>query len=543
MSTAPPIASSPLTLLGGNRTFLAIWTAFLASSLAGSMQDTATVWQMTSLRSDSPILVSLMQTASSLPFFLLALPAGALADVVDRRRLLLVGQIWRTLIALILTACAFLNLVDPYLLLTVTFAMSLGATFTMPAWQAAFPEVVSPHDVPPAMYLCGVVTNIARGLGPALAGLLLGLFAPRSVYTANAAMMLSGLGLFLLWQRGPRPQALPSERLVGAMKAAVRYVAHAPAVDAILSRNVVFVIFTSAPMSLFPVVARSQLHLDGLDFGISMTLLGLGAVLVSVFLLPRICSRCSIDQVVGVSAAVAALASAAISLLRSPLSFNAALFVLGAASSTALASLNLGAQLSVPDWVRGRTSSVYLFLVQGAFALGALTWGYAATRWGVSTILLVAAAGFVATAALGFVQPLPQLARMNLSASHHWPAFHLVTTLRPDDGPVLVQIDYEISPEAATEFRQVMQSVRTIRLRDGGMRWVLLDDLNQPGHYRESFLVESWSEHLRQMERSTLDDAEIEERARNLQVDGRAPQVHHFLVTAPPGSGVLKPLD
>src|SRR5262249_13109699 len=153
MSSAPPIATPPLALLRGNRTFLAIWSAFLASSLAGSMQDTATVWEMTSQRSDSPVLVSLMQTASSLPFFLLALPAGALADVVDRRRLLLIGQSWRTLVALLLAACAFLNLVNPFVLLTVTFAMSLGATFTMPTWQAAFPEVVTPHDVPPAMYL------------------------------------------------------------------------------------------------------------------------------------------------------------------------------------------------------------------------------------------------------------------------------------------------------------------------------------------------------------------------------------------------------
>jgi MFS family permease len=296
-------------------------------------------------------------------------------------------------------------------------------------------------------------------------------------------------------------------------------------------------------MSLFPVVARSQLHLEGIDFGIAMALLGLGAVLVSVFLLPRICSRYSIDQVVAVSAAFGALACAGLAVLPSRLAFDASLFVLGAASSTALASLNLGAQLSVPDWVRGRTSSVYLLLVQGTFALGALGWGYAAGRWGVSPILLAAAAGFVLTVAFGFFQPLPQLARMNLSASHHWPAFHLVTTLRADDGPVLVQIDYEIEPQSSDEFRRVMQMVRTIRLRDGGMRWVLLDDLAKPGHFRESFMVESWSEHLRQMERSTLDDAAIEARARSLQIDRRAPLIRHFLVTAPSASGALKPVD
>ena len=347
----------------------------------------------------------------------------------------------------------------------------------------------------------------------------------------NAGLMGLSLALLVWWRREARKETLPAERLIGAMKAAVRYVYHAPAVETVLARNVVFVFLATAPISLVPLVANQWLHFTGAEFGFAMAVQGLGGVVVATFVLPRICSRYSINWVVGIATLLLAGASAALALVTGIVAFSLVLFVLGAAVMCALASLNIAAQLTVPDWIRGRASSVYLLLVQGAFAVGALAWGYIGLKTGVHAALFIAAAGAALSLLLGWLLPLPQLARMNLSASHHWPAFQLITTVRPGDGPVLVQIDYEIDPAQSAGFRVAMGDVRIIRLRDGGMRWVLLDDLGKPGHFRESFLVESWSEHMRQVERSTVDDEVVERRARSYLPDGGQPTVRHFLVT------------
>lgn len=396
-----------------------------------------------------------------------------------------------------------------------------------------FPGVVKREQIPAAANLSAGISNIARGIGPAAAGLLLGSFGGTHVFVINAALMGLSLGLLVWWRREARKETLPAERLIGAMKAAVRYVIHAPAVEAVLARNAVFVFFATAPVSLVPLVANQWLHFTGAEFGFAMAMQGLGGIVVGVFILPRVCSRFSINQVVGSATFLLAAAAISLALVQGIVAFSMVLFALGAAVMSALALLNIATQLTVPDWIRGRASSVYLLLVQGAFAVGALAWGYIGVKAGVHQALFIAAGGSALRIGLCWLVPLPQLARLNLSTSHHWPAFQLITTIRPDDGPVLVQIDYEIDPAQSEAFRTAMGEVRVIRLRDGGMRWVLLDDLGKPGHYRESFLVESWSEHLRQMEHSTMDDAVVERRARAFLPEGVAPAVRHFLVTPP----------
>ncbi len=525
---SPPPGSSSLLL--GNAALRSLWVAGLASNLAGMMQDTASSWTVAAMDGGSPMLVSWLQVGASLPFFLFALPGGALADVVDRRRLLLIAQGWRFLVAAALAAVALTGGLTAAWLIGATFAMSLGASFTMPGWQASYPDVVRREEVPAAMRLAGMAGNLARGIGPALAGVLIGSLSGAHVFTVNALLMGISLVLLVLHVPAAKKEVLPTERLIGAMKAALRYIWHAPAIESVLVRNFAFAFCATAPISLVPIVARQRLQLTGPEFGLAMAVMGLGGMAISVFLLPRICSRYRMGTVVAVSSLVLAAAAATMALVRDALEFNLAMFALGGAVMSGMASLNLGAQLAVPDWIRGRASSVYLLVVQGTFAVGALAWGTLAVHFSVPTALLLAAGGAILSLALGWLLPLPQLAAMNLSSSHHWPAFQLVTTLRPDDGPVLVQIDYEVDPKLAREFRAAMRDLRAVRLRDGGMRWLLLDDLGQPGHYRESFLVESWSDHLRQVERSTIDDAAIERQARTFLAANCAPTVRHFLV-------------
>jgi len=403
----------------------------------------------------------------------------------------------------------------------------------MPGWQALFPEVVDRADAVAALSLAAAATNVARGVAPALAGGLLAWCGARVVFALDAALLALTLVLLARWRRAPQPQGLPTERFVGAMKAALRYVFHAPAVEAVLARNVAFVLCAIAPVALLPILVRKELALPAASFGALMTAFGVGGVITSVFLLPKICSRYSIDRVLMLVTLLAAGATLALAWTRNTIALGAALFVLGGAWMAALASLNIAAQLAVPDWVRGRASSVNLFLVQGTVALGSLLAGVAAQRWGLHMTLELAAVCLLASLALGWLLPLPQLARINLTASHHWPAFDLVTNLRPDDGPVEVSVEYQIAPASAPEFIASMAALRVIRLRDGGIRWHLLEDLNGPGHYRESFLVESWSEHLRQVERATVDDQKAERHVWAFHIAADPPALRHFLVTKP----------
>jgi predicted MFS family arabinose efflux permease len=403
----------------------------------------------------------------------------------------------------------------------------------MPGWQAVFPEVVDRADASAALSLAAAATNVARGVAPALAGGLLAWCGARVVFTLDAVLLAITMLLLAGWRRPPQPQGLPTERFVGAMKAALRYVFHAPAIEAVLARNVAFVLCAIAPVALLPILVRTELALPAASFGALMTAFGGGGVLISVFVLPKICSRYSIDRVLMLVTLLAAGATLALAWTRNTVALGAALFVLGGAWMAALASLNIAAQLAVPDWVRGRASSVNLFLVQGTVAVGSLLAGLAAQQWGLHVTLELAAGCLIASLALGWLLPLPQLARINLTASHHWPAFDLVTNLRPDDGPVLVSVDYRIAASTSTEFKAAIAALRLIRLRDGGLRWDLLEDLNEPGHYQESFLVESWSEHLRQVERATVDDQQVERAVRAFHIAAEPPALRHFLVTKP----------
>jgi MFS family permease len=528
LSEPSPARPSPWRPLR-HPTFRALWIATVASNVGTWLQSVGAAWLMTSLTS-SAVMVALVQAATSLPMFLLSLPAGALADVVDRRKLLLLTQSWMTLAAFGLGILTFAGRTGPWTLLLFTALLGLGAALNQPAWQSIIPELVPREDLPPAIALGSIGFNIARAAGPALGGLIVAAAGAEANFLLNA---FSFLGVVLVLYRWPRPAAdsvLPAERFLGAMRTGVRYVRHSPEVLAVIVRGAVFVVCASSLWALLPVVARTDLGRGPAGYGLLLTALGIGAV-AGAMALPRLSRRVSTDVVVAAASLVFAGGILALGYVRSFWLLFAALLAAGGAWLSLLSSLNVALQTLVPSWVRGRALSVYMLFVFGGLAGGSALWGAVAERVGIARSLLISAIGL----ALGLLATLRVHLRsgegLNLAPSRQWPAPLVGHDLEPDQGPVLVMIRYRIDPERAAEFSAVLRELRRVRLRGGAMQWGLFVDPAEPGLYTELFLVSSWMEHLRQHERITVADEEVRLRAGGFHVGPEPPQVEHLLAS------------
>jgi MFS family permease len=501
--------------------------AALVSNIGTWMHDVGGVWLMISL-TPSPIMVALMQTATSLPFFLLALPAGALADVVDRRRLLLVVQGWMVVAAAVLGALTLAGSTTPWSLLALTFALGLGAAMNAPAWQAITPELVSREEVPSAVALSGVGVNLARAVGPALGGFIVAAAGPAAVFLLNALSCLGIIVVLYRWQRQPRRSALPPEHLLGALRAGARFVWHAPPLRTVLARAGVFILCGSALWALLPLIARREMGLDAVGYGVLLGCLGAGAV-AGAAILPRLRRRVVVDRLAIGATIVFALVAVALATVRDVTWLYAVLFVGGGAWIALMSSYNTAAQAAAPAWVRARALAVYLLVFQGGMAVGSALWGAVATRAGSPIALLLAAAGLLLGLLAAARYRLAEGARLDLTPSLHWPQPAVTVEPPAEHGPVLVTVEYRIDPMQAVDFTRAMRQVRLERLRDGAMRWGLFHDPADPARYVETFLVESWVEHLRQHERVTLADREAEVRARSLHTGPTPLTVSHLI--------------
>ncbi len=446
------------------------------------MHDTSAAWLMTGL-APSPLMVSLMQTATSLPFFLLALPAGALADIVDRRRLLLATQVWMLVAATALGVSTVLRLTGPWLLLSLTFCMGLGNALNAPAWQATTPDLVPREELAAAVALGGISVNVARAVGPALGGLLVAALGAGWVFLLNAASFLGVVVVLARWQREVPRSRLPPEDVPGAMRAGVRYVRHSAPFRAVLARTAAFVMPASALWALLPLFARRGLGLSAAGYGLLLGCLGAGAIVGAAFL-PRVRERLTSDRLVLAGAAVFAVVSAAVALARGPLVAGGGLFIGGMAWMGAMSTLSVAAQNAVPAWVRARALAVGLLAVQGSMALGSLLWGVVATHSDIPTA---------------------------------------------DEGPVLVTLEYDVDPDQAEEFLRAVRRLEPVRRRDGAIRWSVYRDTEDPHRWLEMFVVESWIEHLRQHERVTADDRALFEAAARFDRGGNGPRVRHHI--------------
>jgi MFS family permease len=507
--------------------FRTLWIAAVASNVGIWMQEIAAAWLMTSLTS-SPMMVALMQTATSLPIVLLALPAGALADIVDRRRLLLFTIGWMLSASALLGILTLAGLSTPWLLLSLVFIIGLGAAMTGPAWLAITPEVVSPDKLPAAVVLVGVGPNLARVVGPTLGGVIVAATGSGTIFLLNAFACLGGVIALYRWQRMPRQSLLPAERLLGAIRAGLRYVRHAPALRAVLVRTGVFMICGSALFALLPLRARRELGLDAIGYGLLLGSLGLGTV-AGAAILSKVREKTTADWLVASATLLFAAGTAIFARVQNVVLLGAVMFFGGIAWIALISTFNLAAQATFPSWVRARALSVYLLVFFGGLAGGSALWGAVAARAGIPMALTYAAAGMVLGLTATFHFRLTSAQGVNLEPSLHWAAPVVTQELDPERGSVLVNVEYRIDPARSPDFEAAMRPVCHLLRRDGAFFWGLFNDTADPGRYIEFYLVESWAEHLRQHERVTFADREIEEKAEAFHIGDRPPLISHLI--------------
>jgi MFS family permease len=520
-ATAPASAWAPLR----RRVFLALWIAALASNLGTWMQNVGAAWLMTSL-SKSPLMVSLIQTASSLPIFFLALPGGALADIIDRRKLLIFSQLWMMVAAGALGILTFLGMTTEWTVLGLSFMLGVGAALNAPAWQAVIPELVPHEEIAQAVTLNGLNFNLARAAGPALGGFVVAWLGADANFILNAASFLGVMIVLYAWRRQPRPGVLPAERVLGAMRVGLRYVRYAPPLRAVLVRTVAFVFGASAMWAVVPLIARVQLHLGAAGFGLLLAWFGIGAVLGGA-MLTRIQRFASHDNIVHAATVAFIAITVGLAFTHNSIVASVLMAVGGAAWVCAFAVLNVAAQLSVPRWVQGRALAVYQIAVQGGMAGASALWGVVGERWGLQIALACGAASMLA----GLVLHRWRIAAVDAvktDPANHWPHPRTEIDINPDSGPALVSLEYRIDPLRTEEFVSVMRRLRTIRLRDGAVFWGLFVDTAKPDRFIEYFVTESWVEHLRQHERMIASDVVYENGAKAFDL-GDTPIVTHLI--------------
>jgi MFS family permease len=532
-----PVGPTPVTTAWAplrHTMFRALWIASLTSNVGTWMQSVAAVWLMTSL-SHSPILVALVQTAASLPLVFLALPAGALADMVDRRKLLLLSQTWMMVTSAALGVLTVQGLLhDPWLLLGLTFAMGIGTALTAPAWLAITLELVPRSELAAAVALSSASLNLARAVGPAVGGLIVAAMGAGPAFLLNAASFLAVLWVLFLWRREPVAMTLPREHVFGAIRAGLRFVRHSPALKRILLRVGLFVFFTSSIWALLPVLARHQLDTEAAGYGVLLGCIGIGAV-IGAFTLPRLRDALSADRIVDLAGVVFGIALILLGLVPNFGLVAVILVACGLAWMSPLSCLNVETQSVAPAWVRARALALHLLVLQGGLAGGAALWGWVADRLGSPTTLQIAGAGLLAAVVVSLRFRLRPTAHIDLSPSVEWPAKEIIEAAGYDDGPVLVSVEYRIDPAREDDFLATMEIVRRMRRRSGAWRWGIFRDAASPDVYLESFLVESWLDHLRQHERMTVTDRDISSRAQAFHTAKEAPVVRHLIAKLPIG--------
>lgn len=481
---------------------------------------------MTSL-TPSPLYVALVQTATYVPVLLLGLPAGALADIVDRRKVLLVTQAWMAVVAALFAICTWLGLIGPNSLLFFTFLLGVGATVNAPAWQAIMPELVPREQLPAAIALNSVGYNISRAIGPAIGGVLISATSPAAAFTLNALSFIGVVVVVYRWKRESPGYSDKTERVVTAIIAGVRYVRYAPELHGVLLRTFLFVIPASALWSLLPVLAKEDLQRGSAGYGIMLTALGTGSVAAGA-ILPRF-RAAGVERMVTAFTVLFALVNVGLFYFSSFFFVILTLLAGGACWIAILSSFNTAAQQVLPSWVRARGLSIYIFLFQGGMALGSTIWGVVAEHVSTRATFFAAAVCVAAITPVALRFKLPAGTDHEPRPSQHWPEPTVVEPFEPDRGPVLVTTEYCVRRDRREEFLRAMRRLEAARRRDGAIRWGLFEDPANPGRYLESFLVESWAEHMRQHQRVTMADKVLEDAVREFHNGPHPPAVTHWL--------------
>lgn len=510
-----------------NSDFRTLWTATIFSNFGWMIQAVGAAWIMTRL-TDSPTLIALVQASNTLPVMLFALASGALADIFDKRKLMLAAQGFMFAASVVLAILTWTDALTPWLLLTMTFLIGTGAALYNPPWQASMGDLVPRKDLPAAVTLNSVGFNMMRGVGPAMGGVIVAAWGGAAAFMVNAVSYIPLLAALTRWKPPPkRPQLAGREPFLAAVQGGLRYVLLSPNLMKVLGRGALFGFAAVSIMALLPLVAKEHSE-GGILFGVLLGCFGLGALLGAA-LNPRIRDRFNNENIVRVAFVVFAISAIVLAQTGSALISALALLPAGAAWVLALSLFNVTVQLSTPRWVVARALALYQTAVFGGMAGGSWAWGAAAGLYGWRTALVISAMLLVAGAIIGLWLRQPEFGNIDLSPAEMFRAPVPALDIRKRSGPIMVMVDYQIDKADVPEFLRLMRKRRVIRRRDGARGWALLRDLEQPQHWSESYHIATWDEYVRHNERRTVVDNEVTLALHALHRGEGDPPVHRMI--------------
>ncbi len=520
---APNVAFAPLA----EPTFRRIWIASLFSNFGQLILGVGAAWEMTRLTGGAPAMVALVQSALMLPLMLVALPAGAVADMFDRRRIAMGGLAFAALAGAVLTAIAFAGGLSPWLLLGFCVLIGAGVAVYSPSWQASISEQVAPEHLPAAISLGSISYNVARSFGPAIGGVIVLALGSQAAFAINAVFYLPLIAAFFLWQRPHAPSRLPPERIDRAILSGARYVRHSPPIRSVLIRALVFGLTCASYTALGPLIARDLLHGDAGTYGLMLGATGVGAV-IGALALAGLRRRFSAEFLVRVFALMTGVAL--VTLAASHVWYLSALafFVLGISNMQTVSLFNIGVQLSAPRWVTARALSLYSSALTGGIAFGAWFWGLTAGHYGVAFALAASGGAVAVTALIGVLLPLPKddldTAAVVLGNE---PEVALGLSLR--SGPIVVELEYIVDPAQARGFYAVAQKLHGVRHRNGAFNWSLARDIADPAIWTERYHLPNWGDYLRMRGRYTQSDLDAQHAVEPFCAPGSSRTVRRWL--------------
>lgn len=518
--------------------FRAVWIASLASNFGGLIQSVGASWMMTSIGSAG--MVALVQASVTLPIMLLSLPAGALADTFDRRKMMLAAQVFMLVMSVTLSLFAWAGWITPWVLLVFTFLIGCGAAMNGPAWQASVGEMVPRRDLAGAVALNSMGFNLARSVGPAVGGMIVAAAGAAAAFTVNAFTYTGLIFVLARWKPERPARTLPREGLGVAMWTGLRYVAMSGRIGSVLPRALMFGFAASAVQALMPLVARDTMGGGPQVFGLLLGAFGAGAVGGAVAS-TRLRARMSNELIVRWSCLIFGVATIALAFSSWLAAGMAALVFAGGAWVLALSTFNVTVQMSAPRWVVARALALYQMAAFGGMALGSWTWGMVAEREGLLLTLCAAGAAQFLCALIGLRAPLSSTSGLNLDLIGSWTEPDLAVSIQPRSGPIVITIEYLIDEVDIDEFLAAMVDRRRIRRRDGARHWTLLRDLSDPRLWIERYHTATWLDYVRHNQRITEADRDITDHVRALHRGPERPRVRR-MIERPTRAAAMEPL-